>query len=250
MTVLNLDLAVGDKKVVKDDPMMLHTPDPLGSKHHPLAHIEFFDTVAEQLFAIGLDFAQPAIHALSKGGDRYFGIAEMKSVHEDHTEIFAWRSTHDQRFAAAIATGSGVYACSNLCFSGEVKVSTRHTTEIRTRLPNMIRDAAIQSRRSAGRQAHLFDEMKQHRIESDSHAHDIMMRLVREEIVMPSRLPTVMQQWDHPDHPEFEEDGNSLWKMFNAVTESFKPATPSGDSINLLIERSPKLIEFVEEEML
>jgi hypothetical protein len=49
-----------------------------------------------------------------------------------------------------------------------------------------------------------------------------MVRAVDARVIPVTQLPLVLGEWREPSHAEFTQDGNSVWRLFNAFTESFK----------------------------
>src|SRR5262249_51585397 len=76
-------------------------------------------------------------HGLWRDGQRYFGLMEVRngSNADDFGLVVGLRNSHDKSFPAALALGSRVFVCDNLAFSGEVKLSRKHTTYIWRDLP-------------------------------------------------------------------------------------------------------------------
>ena len=56
----------------------------------------------------------------------------------------------------------------------------------------------------------------------DKTANDLLVRAVDCRVIPVTQLPHVLKEWREPSHAEFTEDGRTLWRLFNAFTESFK----------------------------
>jgi len=63
--------------------------------------------------------------------------------------------------------------------------------------------------------------------------HDILIQALDAKIIGSTQLPDVLQQWRHPNHPEFKE--RTAWSLFNGFTEVMKSNTM------LAINRTHKL---------
>ena len=70
---------------------------------------------------------------------------------------------------------------------------------------------------------------------SDSQAHDLMIRALEVEATTLKQLPTVIQEWKTPRHPEFAEHRN-VWRLFNSFTEAAKES-----SLTMLPQRTTRL---------
>jgi hypothetical protein len=140
-----LMLHCGANGVTLDDVRAVETPEPSfrGEKgkriFHPIPHALLHDTVIDQLGESGYE-VQESSHGLTKGGDRYFGLIQVRhnsepEVARDHGLVIGLRNAHDGMFQAATALGARVFVCDNLSFSGEVVVGRRHTRNILRDLP-------------------------------------------------------------------------------------------------------------------
>jgi hypothetical protein len=144
------------------------------------------------------------------------------------------RNSHDRSFPAGLVIGATVFVCDNLSFSGEVKLSRKHTTHIGRDLPQLI-DAAIGRlgglRRS---QDERFATYKAHEL-SDAAAHDLLIQALDARVIPVTKVPLALEEWRRPRHPEFRE-GKTAWRLFNAITESAK-----GSDLQLLPRRTQAL---------
>lgn len=221
---LNLMTACGDVRVEITDPRLDITPEPIGSRHHPMPHRVLIDSVMDTLNGSDYDVVQ-SVHALSgANGERYFGMAEVrgKNAAGDFSTIMGFRAAHDQKYAVGLVGGSGVFVCSNLCFFGEVKLQRKHTAGMIGDLPNLVRDAVARLSVASSNQVTDFANMKQAKLK-ESWADSLMTKMVREGVIAPSTLGHVIAEYDKPSHDEFIEDGHNVWTLFNAVTETYKP---------------------------
>ena len=85
------------------------------------------------------------------------------------------------------------------------------------------------------RQSQRIDSYKARRIK-DSTAHDLVVRAVDSRVIPVTQLPLVLNEWREPSHESFKEDGRSIWRLYNAFTESFKTR-----SLEMLPKRSQAL---------
>jgi hypothetical protein len=140
-----------------------------------------------------------------------------------------------------VVLGSCVLVCSNLCFSGEVSLSRKHTRFILRDLPFLVSDAigTLLDLRTAERQR--ITRYK-HQPISDLLAHDTVIHAVDEGVIAPSRIPKVLKEWRNPSHEEFTRRGKTAWRLFNAFTESWK-----GSNLQTLPVRSSKLQSVIDQ---
>jgi putative addiction module CopG family antidote len=54
----------------------------------------------------------------------------------------------------------------------------------------------------------------------DLAAHDLVIRATDVRACTPRQIPSVLKQWRHPEHEEFQ--ARTLWSLFNSFTEVLK----------------------------
>jgi len=185
---------------------------------------------------VGLKVVNEA-HALSSGGQRYFGLLEVVNgqQHGDYGLVLGLRNSHDKTFPAALAVGSGVFVCDNLAFSGEVTIARRHTVFIERDLPQLVQRAVGQLGDLRGLQDHRIERYKATRL-TDMRAHHLIVRALEARVLPTTAIPVVVREWRRPSHKEFAEGGRTAWRLFNAVTEAIK-----GRSLDALPRRTQAL---------
>lgn len=204
----------------------------------PIPHEALYDRVTEALETLNLKIVEQA-HALTKGGDRYFGLLRVQNCRpagQDFGYVLGLRNSHDKAFTASIAVGSHVFVCDNLAFSGEITIARKHTRHIEDDLPKLTGNAigllnqkwtVMEDRYKGYKAAQL----------TDVQAHDAIIRALDVEATTTRQIPTVITEWRTPRHKEFEENGKSAWRLFNAFTEGAKEA----NSLALLPQRTIRL---------
>ncbi len=165
-------------------------------------------------------------HALWKDGLRYFGAFQLAATDpaSDYALVAGLRNSHDRSFPAGFACGSGVFVCDNLAFSGEVRLSRRHTARIREDLPRLITSAVGRLGTMKLNQEVRIQEYKEKEI-TDIQAHDLIIRAMDVGALTPIRVPAVLQEWRKPSHEEFAP--RTAWSLFNGFTEAYKQSSPT-----------------------
>ena len=226
----------------------------MGARHHPYPYINFVDQVTDGLNTVGLQVVEEQFGAL-KDGARFFGLMEVRPIVEDKDRDFGLivglRGSHDQTFPRGLVAGSRVFVCDNLAFSGEIRVTTRQTTNIERRMPglvlNAVRDLAGTFRVQDARfEAYRGMQLKPRWGDA------AITEMVRRQIINPSQIGRVIEQWDEPAHEEHAEDGNSVWRLHNAVTEALKvpmgqDGLPTRAAAPMAMERTIGLTRFMDE---
>lgn len=191
----------------------------------PLSHRTILGEVETQLKAVGFTVEEEA-HALSHDGARYFGVLSLSSpgrTERDFTWAVGLRNSHDKTFPAGLVAGSRVFCCDNLAFSGEVRISRKHTRYA-------YRDLRHLTARAVGQLGDRFRSLDQ-RVEAyraepmaDWLAHDLTIRAVDCGAIVTSEIPEVLREWREPSHEAFQP--RNAWSLFNAFTEAHKAVNP------------------------
>jgi hypothetical protein len=155
-----------------------------------------------------------------------FGAARRRRppngrTHGDYSLVVGLRNSHDKTFPAGLACGSGVFVCDNLAFSGEVRLSRRHTRFIERNLPQLVARAVGRLGDLRRQQDQRLDTYRTHTV-SDESAHDLMVRAIDARVLPVTALPHVVAEWRRPSHEEFAADGPTVWRLFNSFTEALK----------------------------
>jgi hypothetical protein len=263
LPMANLLLHCGGKHVTRDDLVLAPTPSRTRS-WVPVAHHRLIDTVEQTVKRQGFRVTNQA-HGLWGDGARYFGLMELANdvaAHQlvaddsddfssadhdisnpgsadhstaDYSLVVGIRNSHDKTFPASLALGSQVLVCDNLSFFGEVVIARRHTRFIERDLPGIVATAVGRLTEMRSRQADRITAYKQKQIR-DRTVHDVVVQAVDSRIIPVTQLPLVIKEWRAPSHDAFLEDGRSVWRLFNAFTESFKTR-----SLEMLPQRSQAL---------
>lgn len=217
----------------------------MGARHNPVPYGEFIDQVTHQLDQIGFKIKSEGF-GITKEGARMFGLIELETPYSDYAPMLGLRGSYDQTLPRGIALGSGVFVCDNLCFSGDVTVKTKQTTNIRERLPQLLQDAVRRIPDMIEHQDRKFQVYKDREMKP-RWGDAAIIELVRRNVVTPSQVGRVVEEWDLPTHDEHAEHGHSLWRFHNAVTEAIKPADAGRAAVLNNMQRTTKLTGFLDE---
>lgn len=220
--MLDLYIGGGDPSVTRDTVQAVRTPAPEG-KWFPIAHAELLSTVEDTLGRGGLEVVNEA-HVLAHDGARYFGLLQVAPKGDDggdHSLVLGLRNSHDKSIVAGLAVGAGVFACSNLSFSSEIRIDRKHTRFAGRDLPTLVTTAVGRLGDHRRTQDARITAYKEKKI-SDARAHDLVIQALDARIVPVTRIPEVLAEWRKPSHKEFTEGGRTAWRLFNAFTESMK----------------------------
>jgi hypothetical protein len=213
-----LMLHCGAAAVEKDQLLQVETPEPRDG-WVPIDHYDLVSQVQHALVDQGYQLKSQT-HALWRDGNRYFGMFELSNG-EDYSTVVGLRNSHDMSFAAGLVMGSNVFVCDNLAFSGEIRISRKHTTHIKRDLPQLVNVAvgrlgaahmAQEARIAAYKDAEL----------SNLQADHLIIEMIESQIIVPTKVKGVIEEWRRPRHPEHVQAGKTAWRLFNAATENLK----------------------------
>lgn len=189
--------------------------------YQPISHAHFVDVVEDQLAAIGFRFRDEA-YGVTKNGAKFFGVAELAYDGSDgngrNSLTVGLRSSLDKSIAPMLAFGSRVFVCDNMAFSGEIVISRKQTTYISRDFPLRVREVVAQLSNARARQDARFDQYQRITL-SDGDAEHGMIELLRRGAINTSRMEKLVNEWDNPS---FDHGSKSVWRLFNAATETLK----------------------------
>ena len=222
----------------------LPLPDVRGPRHAVRPFIEDVELVTQFMRTEGIHIEDEA-YGVTRDEEgfprRFFGVLQTRLDNLDGRDgyglMIGLRGSYDQTLSRALAVGSRIFVCDNLAFSGEITISTKQTTNVARRIPQMLQDAVAQIPALAHRQSARFDAYRNTAL-SQADGDHILADLVREKALIPSHFGMALQQWDEPAHDEHAEQGFSLWRLHNAVTEAIKPTNPDRAAVPVTWERT------------
>ncbi len=94
-----------------------------------------------------------------------WGIQNGSIGESDYGLTIGIRNSHDKRFPVGMVVGSHVFVCDNLCFSGSIKLTAKHTLNVFRDLPQKVFDSfgklqganTLQKERIAGYKGRVLD---------------------------------------------------------------------------------------------
>jgi hypothetical protein len=215
----NLVLHCGASAVKRVEVARVSTPRPTET-WQPIPHVTLIETVEDALRSTGLRIGNQ-VHSLTQDGARYFGLTEVHGQDEpgDYSLVLGLRNSHDKSFPVGLVAGAGVFVCDNLSFSGEVRLTRKHTTHLQRDLPQLVGRGVGKLMDLWGHQGQRIDAYRNHRMR-DKSAHDLVVRAVDIGACTNRMIPSILTEWREPTYPEF---GNrTAWSLFNAFTEALK----------------------------
>lgn len=218
-------LIMSKNRVDLESLMGVETPEPTAS-HMPIPHHTLVEVTRKAIADAGLTILEEE-HGLARGGLRYFGGFALtgKGIEgEDRQVVLGLRNSHDKAFAAAICIGNRMLVCDNLCFSSDVKLARRHTTHIMADLPRVVSQAVARVVSHWQDMSRRIERYKETEV-SESLASDLLVKLVDCKALPARDIYKSIVEFRAPRHEEFK--GNTLWNLYNSITEHLKGSDQS-----------------------
>ena len=213
-------LIIAKNKVNAEQLIGVETPEATDT-FTPIPHAKLVGLTREAIGRAGLQ-VETEEHSLARGGQRYFGGFALRGgdiTGADRQIVLGLRNAHDKSFAASICISNRMMVCENLCFSSDIKLARRHTTNIFADLPRILSDAV-------GRVVSHWNDMGK-RIEayqqteiSRDRAADLIVDLVDAKAFPARDIYSAVNEFRNPRHDEFK--GGTLWTLYNSITENLK----------------------------
>lgn len=245
------ELLYSNANITRDQLNLLETPKAQGRFHHPYSFGQYVDDIEEALNISGLKIANQEFETTHEH-NRLFGVLEVQPLEgelitaEDWRLLVGLRGSHDRVIGRGLTLGSQVLVCSNLCFSGNIgTVQTKQTTNIETRLPQLLREAVKKIPEMAHLQEKMFDRYKEVEL-THERGDSILVDLHRQGALNSNQLSRAISEWDKPSYEEHAAFGSSIWQLFNATTESLKPAGTAFNSF-AMEQRAEKITRYMDE---
>jgi len=219
---------------VEDQLRAVRTPEKTDT-HTPIPHSLLVGKTRKALDRAGFSITEEE-HALARGGQRYFGGFALTGDDikgEDRRLVFGLRNSSDKSTAASACMGNSMMVCDNMCFSSDVKLARRHTVNILRDLDGMLAKAISRIVSSWHDMGHRIEAYKGSEI-SLERASNLVVDLAESKALPERDVYKTVKEFRDPRHPEFRD--NTLWSLYNSVTENLK-----GGDLAKLPERTMKM---------
>ena len=157
-------------------------------------------------------------------GAKLFGVLSYKSKFDSKIALsIGLRNSYDQSLAVGVCMGAKVFVCDNLMFSGDIRVTRKHTGDVLLDVEEMITtsmEIAPVRHRDLLRDA---EKMKQFDVLDNDQAYAVLGMAYGRGILKPRQLLGAKQAWQNPPQEDFKD--RNLWSLYNAMTEALKTST-------------------------
>jgi len=219
---------------VEDQLKAVKTPEKTAT-HTPIPHSLLVSKTRTALDRAGFSITEEE-HALARGGQRYFGGFALTGDDikgEDRRLVFGLRNSSDKSTAASACMGNSMMVCDNMCFSSDVKLARRHTVNILRDLDGMLAKAISRIVTSWHDMGQRIEAYKVAEISHDR-ASNLIVDLAESKALPERDVYKTVKEFRNQPHEQFR--GNTLWNLYNSVTENLK-----GGDLSKLPERTMKM---------
>ena len=254
-----LCLHCGANEVSFEHSSIQDTPESTGRTHNPISHALYLNMIADALDANGLMIREQAL--ATNGNDTLFGLMEVASKGTDSimvdgieidriprdafSTLIGVRGSHDKTVGRGLVGGNRTFVCDNLMFNGEIKFSTKHTTEILSRLPELIYGGILKVKEMEKRQIDRIDAYQSKEI-TDDKARAMITHMLDKKIISSHDYPHVIEQWKDPRYPQFAAN-QDVYRLVQAVTDGHKPKQGGNAILTSMLPKSIKLTNFMDD---
>jgi hypothetical protein len=253
---MSLIVHAGANRVSREQIAALPLPAARGARHCVRPFIDDIDIVTDLLGVNGLAIVEEAfaVKTINNTPAQFFGFFEVapKALEGEFIPAGTFalqvglRGSYDQSLPRGLAVGSRVFICDNLCVSSDIVIHTKQTTFVGDRIPALLADAVSKIPAAAEAQEKKFDAYRNYELKPRV-GDAALVELVRRGALNPSSLGKAIAEWDEPSHAEHADQGYSVWRLQQAVTEAFKPTNQERGHFATAWERGIILDRFLSE---
>lgn len=164
-------------------------------------------------------------YGLNKAGDQMFGLITLDVGDRETGLSIGLRSSYNKSIAPALACGSKVFVCDNLCFSGDAfQIVRKNTKNVWTDFRNLVTGHVAKAlghydamKTSAARMAEIPCNLRR--------GHAILGVALGERVITPTQATVAYGDWATARHEDFAD--RNLWSLYNCVTEGLKKGSPA-----------------------
>ena len=202
----------------------LSTPIPAQTESYtPVPHSVFLDLLRTKIIETGNEIDSQKIYTNEFGTKLvgYFNIRNNEATANDlgMQMMAGYKNSYDKSMVAGFAAGANVIVCGNGMVRGDlISFKRKHTGSILPELMEMF-DTGI--RRMTDGFHRLIEDatiMRNYDLTERQKAEILGVLYFEKEIVMPYQISRIKHQFKHSENFK----GNSLWDLYNNVTESLK----------------------------
>jgi len=232
-------LHTGGEAISKSDLAYIRTPSATET-WCPVPHSTLLDEMYRAFSAHNIQILQEQF-AISKEGQRMFGVLEIESETADYSTIVAVRNCHDHSESIKVGLGTRVFVCDNMAFSAEFQMKRKHTAHVLKDLPKQIDGLIAKANDARAKQDAQIANYKAANL-SDADANNLLVLMAKAAVFPTTKILEVHKEYHQPRHEEFAD--KTAWSLMNATTEILK-----GTSIVALPDRTRRLHSILDHHI-
>jgi hypothetical protein len=197
--------------------------------YSPIGHAFFLDTISGEIRANGgLEVTGTNVFTNGKGTQMvgYTGVKHSRLETDPDFGLemmIGYKNSYDKSMSAGLAAGINVMVCGNGVVTGDMLSFIRkHTGTIQEELVEKTRQAIVIMKDGFSNLVLEIDIMKDYNLTAKQKAELMGVMYFEEGMVTPNQLSIVKKEMTDSEH----FGGNTLWDLYNNVTESFKSSHP------------------------
>lgn len=210
----------GGSRITRQDLALLPTPSATDT-FKPIPHYELVDQIENTLAYRHIQI-EAEEYAVSKNGQKLFGLLELSLKNEDVRFALGLRTSNDKSMGLAMTAGYRVFVCDNMSLNGEFKpLSAKHTKHFD--LQESLSIAIDRTQRFFDPMATRIETWKRTFISDEFAKTAIYNAFVDSPVKAPVKLL-------HEVHKNYYQDTRfpegTMWSLSNAFTSAFKELNP------------------------
>lgn len=103
---------------------------PFTKTFHPVHHSDFITVVKEAVTAVGMNIIKQEFVLAGKNQEKMFGVFDLNHGSSELCWSIGLRNSMDKSLSLSLTSGTRVFVCENLCFSGDFLIVKRHTSSL------------------------------------------------------------------------------------------------------------------------
>ena len=223
MNKSNLILHCGARAI--DRTTLANIPCPQATESwHPIPHIRLVQEVERSLAASGMVIVNES-YGVTEDNGRMFGLLQVANHQDtvDYAYVIGLRGSLDKSLSRGLAVGSSVFVCDNLAFSSEIVFHRKQTKFCSEDIPAMVDTAIGQLSQRWNDQGRRIAAYKMTALSLRDADH--LLAEIAGDVFPWQKFADIRAEFLNPRHPEFQKE--TLWALFNSVTEWLKPKADS-----------------------
>ena len=227
-----------EKKVTMSQLSKMPKPISATKWHKPIPHFTAITAVLDELKSRKLTVSELEV-GTSHNDLRCFWLAKLASE-GDLAHFIGGRNAHDRSVSYALFGGADIFICSNMMVSAKFSDARKHTNGISEDLAELVNKSLDRVLRENVVNRKRINYYKKQPL-GNKDAYFFMVDAMKRDILGPSKIKYLVEQWEKPLHEEFAP--KNAWSLHNCFTEIFKDL----HSADLVYHRNTVLNEMMDD---